>query len=160
MAFTACTQVLLLLLTGSTVEDEEATRFVAADADLYVDLCHDLSAHLRSAAFSTPESVVQDMKDVLILFIQRRNLEYRDDFVYILTSIYLYSRSYVYIPKSICSAIFYSLATSFMPLVGLQYAALETATDAVHRFFYILCRYHAPALCVHLDKVSALLYAC
>eukprot|EP01039_Chlorochromonas_danica_P005573 gene5572-6136_t len=148
-------QVLLLLLTGSSLRDEEATHFTATQTEeqLYQELSADCETLVKAeeTVLSDQTAVIQEMKDIIILFCQRRNLEYRNDYSRILLAIIGGAKFRV--KKGLASSLFYSLATSFMPLLGLQYTALELAQEVVHRWLRLLLLYHCPALAQHLDRV-------
>lgn len=115
-------QVLLLLLTGSSLRDEEATNFTASQTEeqLYRELSADCETLVKAeeTVLSDQTAVIQEMKDVIILFCQRRNLEYRNDYSRILLAII--GGAKLRVKKGLASSLFYSLATSFMPLLGLQ----------------------------------------
>lgn len=125
-------QVLLLLLTGSSLLDEEAQRYTSTTEEhFYPELCSDCTTLLQSVDDLSVdrERVALDMKDIIILYCQRRNLEYKNDFARILFSVIGTKHA---VPKAVSSGLFYSLASSFMPLIGLQVSLVLCIVHRLH----------------------------
>ena len=112
-------QVLLLLLTGSCNSDEEAQNFNATEVDKYhySNLVSDCEGLVKACTVDNDPNMIEHMEDIIILYCQRRSIEYKNLFSRILLSIYA---SDVNTPKSIASSCFYALASNFLPLAGLQ----------------------------------------
>ncbi len=111
-------KVLLLLLTGSCVGDEEAQKFSSTEADRrhYSHLVEDCEALVKSCGITNIQ-VADHMKDIIILYCQRRSADYRNVFSRIMLSVF---GNRAAVSKSIVSSCFYALSSSFLPMIGLQ----------------------------------------
>lgn len=147
--------VLLLLLTGSCHMDDEAEKYKVSETEkeFYRDLASDIQS-LSSSCYPNPSAksttLENDVLDIVVLYCQRRSIDYKNIFSRILVSIFGETSS---LSKSLVSSCFYALTSNFLPLLGLQYTSLELAVDAVHSWLRLLVTYHSPALAQHLDRV-------
>jgi hypothetical protein len=166
-------RVLLLLLTGSCVGDDEAQKFVATEVDRrhYSHLVDDCETLVKACGISNIQ-IGEQMKDIIILYCQRRSADYRNVFSRILLSVY---GNRAAVPKPIASSCFYALSSTFLPMIGLQvrylilslqikvltyhlccnlqHTPLEHSVDKIHSWIRLLLIYHSPALAQHLDRV-------
>lgn len=123
-------QVLLLLLTGNCLVDEEAQSFHVSqvERDFYSELVSDCRNLVQSTSpdnSGTNASTVDDMIAIITLFCQRKSVDYKSVFCRSLLSIY---GSSMYMQKSLASSCFSALVSNFSPLVGLQVRILQRAT--------------------------------
>lgn len=149
-------QVLLLLLSGSCHVDEEADRFTvsATEREFYRELVTDAQSLIKACypphGLAPQVTLQSDLTDVIILYCQRRSIDYRNIFGRLLMSIFGDGSGQA---KSLISSCFYAIMSDFLPLVGLEYGALDLATDAMHTWLRLLVIYHSPSLAQHLDRV-------
>lgn len=147
---------LLLLLTGSCHVDEEADRFSvsASEREFHRDLVTDTQSLIASCfppnRISSSSNIQNDLIDVVILYCQRRSIDYTNTFSRLLVSIFGDGEQQ---SKSLVSSCFYALMSNFLPLVGLRYTELVVATDAMHTWLRLLVTYHSPTVAQHLDRV-------
>lgn len=175
-------QVWSLLLTGSCTEDQEAEFWRSTGLELpnHSELELDCSilvdkyvTHLdratsnpsedtlsntvsrASAATSTTvdldlDQVKNDMKDLLVLYCVRRGTKYHSSLGYLLLPLVLAPTP---VPRSLASSCFYSLCSTFLPLLDPKPPGLAIATRSLHSWFRLLIGYHYPRLLMHLDRV-------
>lgn len=122
-------RVLLLLLTGSCLGDDEAQKFSATEADRrhYSHLVDDCETLVKSCGISNIQ-IAEQMKDIIILYCQRRSADYRNVFSRILLSVFGNRGA---VPKSIASSCFYALSSNFLPMIGLQVSCVLNIMSCV-----------------------------
>jgi hypothetical protein len=118
-------KVLVLLLTGSCLVDEEASSFTAStnDKNFFIDLIPDCEILLKNNGMNENKSIVEMISDVVYLYCQRRSVEYKNVYSRIMLSILgdlQNSENMKNLSKPLLSSCFYSIASSFLPLIGLQ----------------------------------------
>ena len=100
---------------------------------------------------------MQDMKDLLILYCHRKNVDYKMEYAYILAPLLIPAvvPSAIFPPhRALASSLFTALTTSYLPLLGLSYTPWEVAVKLTHTWLRLILTYHCPALSSHLDRVA------
>jgi hypothetical protein len=149
-------KVLVLLLTGSCLADEEASSFTASttDKNFFIDLIPDCEILLKNNGMIDNKSIVEMISDVVYLYCQRRSVEYKNVYSRIMLSILgdlQSSENMKNVSKPLLSSCFYSVASSFLPLIGLQVFLffLTFFSLSLNFFFCFVC-------CVCLSVLSRL----
>jgi hypothetical protein len=171
-------QVWTLILSGNNSDDEEARHFNSSTSTTDVvnkkamqSDCAALIGNLsNSLQWRSGEEMNRDMQDLLSLYCLRRNLAYSSVLGQLMSPLLLTTHTP---SRTMASSCFYSLVSSFAPLVNLnvslfvccnslynvmillslQTKALEIASGAIHSWLRLALSYHSPAIVQHLDRV-------
>lgn len=149
-------QVWSLLLTEGCSEDDEVAHFDPSTAELEKkqDIVSDCDAVIAAAGLSLDathlDALKREMQSVLMLYCQRRQLDYRGQLCRVLSCL-------LAVPDrpsvGLSSSCFYSIASEFLPFVSLAPAAQSIGQELTHTWLRTLLSYHSPAVVLHLDRV-------
>ena len=146
----------LLLTEEGCSEDDEVVHFDPSTAELEKkqDIVSDCDAVIAAAGLSLDatqsDALKRDMQSVLMLYCQRRQLEYRGQLCRVLSCL-------LAVPErpsvGLSSSCFYSIASDFLPFGSLAPAAQSIGQEMTHTWLRTLLSYHSPAVVLHLDRV-------
>jgi hypothetical protein len=113
-------QALLVLLNGSCHLDDEAEEFKVSETEreFYRDILNDCQSLLDLTTSNSIKSLLlNEILDIVVLFSQRRSVDYKNIYGRILISIYGGENV---VKKPLASSYFYALTSQFLPFVNLQ----------------------------------------
>lgn len=116
-------KIMLLFLTGSWNQDDEADKFILSENEkqFYSVIYADCQNLVKSSELISGEIIIDQIASTIILFLQRRNIEYKNIYSRIMFSLISGQET---VKRSLLSSCFYSLSTNFLPLIGLQVIVL------------------------------------
>lgn len=156
-------QIWSLLLTETCIEDDEITHYddstngiqfdkkqvIIADCNAVVNINTTTGTMNKSEL----EVVRKDMQDILLLYCQRRKVDYKSVLCRILSTLLVTGNANHRFSRAVASSCFYSIASEFLPLLNLSPTAQSLGVNLTHNWLKVLLSYHAPALVQHLDRV-------
>ena len=149
-------KVWCILLNGFFVEDQEAKDFRCTGIELanFEELKADCDAVINSRVGSLwippdIEASRASLKDILVLYCVRREIEYHHVLCNILAPLLVSPHP---MPRGLSYSCFYALCSGFIPMINLHPHAFSRAMNKISDWVRLLLVYHFPTLSLHLDR--------